>query len=353
MDLHVIGAGPAGCISAISAIKSRNADALISEQMQEDGRNKSCSGLFSLDGMDSLKGFVDYKKTKLNEIYGANIHLAGEKLCIKTRTPVAVVCDRKKFDEMLIENAEREGAKIRFGERIGDAFESTNIIGADGANSTIASHFGFPKIKRFVATLKTTIKYESAEPKLVDVFFSNSMFPGFFGWIIPHNEEECEVGCGVELPHNPKSALDALLKIKKINKTGKIMGAIIPISVRQKTAMRKDGRNILLVGDAAGQVKSTTGGGVIFGGNCAKIAGKYFDDPLKYELGWRKRFGLDLHAHWIAHEYLAKKNNGQLERLCTKLKSAGIEKYLSEHGHMDKPLRMINLKLANILFGLI
>jgi len=352
MDLHIIGAGPAGSISAISAIKNRNASVIISEQLKKGERKKSCSGLFSLDGMNSLNEFVDYRKTQVNHINGAMIDLAGEKIIVKRNAPVAVVCDRRKFDEELISNAEMEGAKINFGEMIGERFHANNIIGADGANSSVAKHFHFPKIKKFVSTMKARVSYEAEDSHMVEVYL-NSTFPGFFGWIIPHNESEAEIGCGVELPNNPKKAFDALLKMKRIKKVGEMMGAVIPISVRSKTAKRIDGKNVLLVGDAAGQVKSTTGGGVIFGGNCARISGKYFDKPFSYELEWKKEFGFDIHAHSFVHDYLARKNDGQLKKMGEKLKTSGLETYLSKHGHMDKPSRMLDLRIVYAAIGAI
>lgn len=345
--LNIVGAGPAGCISAISAIRNRSSEATIFEKEKIGKRNKSCSGLFSLDGLDSLKEFIDYKKTEINEIYGADIYLSGEKISVRTKKPVAVVCNRKEFDELLIDNAEKEGAKIKFGERISN-LNHKNIIGADGAGSNTATNFSFPKIRRFVSTLKTKAKHRASDKRIVEVFLSNSVFPGFFGWVIPHNEEECEIGCGVELPCNPRVSFEWLIKMKKTISLEERSGAIIPISVRPRTSKRIGGKNVILVGDAAGQVKATTGGGVIFGGNCAKIAGKYYDDPLKYELNWRKSFGIDLHAHSIARDYLTKKSDEQLRMLAIKLRKSGVEDYLSEHGHMDKPSKMINIKLMKI-----
>lgn len=350
MDLHVVGGGPSGMISAISAIRKRNANVAVSEEHSVSGVPTNCSGLFSISGLESLSEFIDCRKIILNRMNGAVIDFAGEKIIVETKKHVAYACDRAKLDGMLASTAEKEGVKVRYGKRIAntEAFESKNIIGADGPNSFVASHFGFPRIKRFVNTLQAHVAYQSEDAHKVELFISNSRFPGFFGWVIPHNEEEAEFGCGVVLPHNAKKAFGELLRTKGIRKTVAPTGAIIPIAVRSKTAMRKSKKNVILVGDAAGQVKATTGGGVIFGGNCARIAGENYDSPHSYELKWRAKFGMDLLLHAQVQKYLAGKSDSELARFGRKIREAGVEKFLSEYGHMDRPSRMIGIDAVRV-----
>ncbi len=349
IDIHVIGAGPSGCISAISAIRNHNANVIVSEEHACAGIPMHCSGLFSIDGLESLKEFVDYKKVIINRINGAVIDIAGQKLTIDTKKSVAVVCNRTNFDRILAENAKKESAIMEYSKKVKNKFKANNIIGADGPNSIVASYFGFPRIKRFVSTLQTKIEYQCENLHIVEIFLSMSKFPGFFGWIIPHNKDEAEFGCGVLLPNNAKKAFDALLKMKGIKKAVNASGAIIPIESRVKTAIVYNGKNILLVGDAAGQTKATTGGGIVFGGNCAKLAGRYFDEPLLYELMWRRKYLPDLFLHSLIREQLSKKEDQELEKFAKKLKDAGVEEYLSKNGHMDKPTKMISFGLLGVL----
>ncbi|MFA6530852.1 MAG: NAD(P)/FAD-dependent oxidoreductase [Candidatus Micrarchaeia archaeon] len=357
MDLHIVGGGPSGMISAISAIRKRNASVAVSEEHSVSGIPTNCSGLFSINGLESLKQFADYQRKGiiLNKMNGASIDFAGEKIRIETKKDIAYVCDRSGLDRMLAANAEKEGANVKYGKRISsaEAFESKNIIGADGPNSFVASNFGFPRIKKFVNTLQAHVAYQSEDAHKVELFISNSKFPGFFGWVIPHNEEEAEFGCGVVLPHNAKKAFGELLKIKGIRKTVVPSGAVIPIAVRSKTTLNKNNKNVLLVGDAAGQVKATTGGGVIFGGNCARIAGENFDSPHSYEVKWRAKFGMDLLLHSQVQRYLHGKTDGELAKFGRKMREAGIERYLSERGHMDKPSKMIGIDAIRLLLSTI
>lgn len=339
-DVHIIGAGPAGSIAAISATR-KNANTLVSEEDSHAGLPVHCSGLFSKTGLESLREFIDYRKTIKNNIYGAIIDFAGERIGIKAKEPVAYVCDRADFDARLADNAENEGAKIEYGKKIRGTYAAENVIGADGPFSNVAVQFTFPRIMQYVSTVQAYIKYTSETPRQAEVFISNKDFPGFFAWVIPHNEELAEFGVGVALPNNVSKAWQALLKLKNVRYAGKVHGAVIPIDVRRRAAARIGKRNVLLVGDAAGQTKSTTGGGVIIGGNCARYAGIHFNSPLRYELAWRSRFGADLAIHKLVHNYVAGKDELHLQGLAKKLKKLRLDEFLSRNGHMDMPTKMI------------
>ncbi|MBI5223381.1 NAD(P)/FAD-dependent oxidoreductase [Candidatus Micrarchaeota archaeon] len=343
MKVHIVGAGPSGSVAAISAIRN-GYDAVVSEEHIKCGEPENCSGLFSKDGLESLKDFVDYKKHIKNPIYGADIYLGDEKIPVRTREPVAFVSSRCEFDQALAAKAEQEGARFTYGKRVNGEFWSKNIIGADGPTSHVANHFGFPKIEEFVSTMQARVRYKVADPHAVEVYLSNEKFPGFFAWIIPHDEENAEIGVGAKMPNKGADAFAQLLKLKKIEQNQiktKPSGWVIPVSVRKRTSLNRNNHKVILVGDAAGQVKATTGGGVIFGGNCGILAGKFANSPKRYEIEWRLRYELDLRAHKTVHDYLGTLNLEQMNRLGSNLKKIGLHTYLSEHGHMDRPTRMI------------
>ncbi|MBN1169517.1 NAD(P)/FAD-dependent oxidoreductase [Candidatus Micrarchaeota archaeon] len=337
-DVHIVGAGPAGSLSAISALEKGH-EVVISEDHPESGYPKNCSGLFSKDGLSSLS--IDYKKHIINPIYGANIYFVDQKLEIRKKQPVGFVCNRSKIDRSLAETAERLGAKINYNEKIKDSFHSKTIIGADGPLSAVARHFSFPKISAYAFTLQSFVDYQAEDPYIVEVFLS-SRFKGFFGWIIPHNEDVAEFGVGSL--NNVQGAWKALLDIKRISAPTP-RGWTIPIAVRPRTSLAKNNYKVLLVGDAAGQVKSTTGGGVIFGGHCAKIAGRTLS-PLLYELEWRTQFGIDLKIHQVIQNYLAGQSDAGIQALGRRLKKLNCDEFLSGFGHMDRPTKMLGPEMV-------
>lgn len=329
-DIHIIGAGPSGSVAAISAVRKGH-DVLVSEEHEEAG-GKPCSGLFSASGLKTMEEYFDWKKAVNTEIYGAEIYLGDSIVKVRKRNPVAYACDRDRFDRLLAEAAEREGAAIEYGKRVKGDFNATKIIGADGANSHVARHFRFPKLKRFIGTMHGEVTGDWNE-KMVKVFISSD-FPGFFGWVIPRGEERFEIGCGVELPGNPMTAFEKLKRKIGVEDVSEVRGSIIPVKMRDKSAMVRNKYEVMLVGDAAGQTKATTGGGVMFGAWCAEIAGKSAD-PLGYEMGWRMKYGNELLLHRVVRKFLNTLDDEKLTSLGKKLSEKNFDAFLEEHGEMD------------------
>jgi len=358
-DVKVIGGGPVGCLAAIEAAK-RGLNVTVLEEHERIGSRLKCSGLISKKGLDTLG--IDYKKSILNELRGTIIYSPSlNEMKVITNDVKAFAIDRKEFDIRCAEETEKAGAKILLGKRAkrSDA-KSKLLIGADGALSQVAKWFGFPEVYEFAFCYQADFQNAVIDDKsLVSVFLSNKLFPGFFGWVIPLNEYDARVGLGVfrdvrkGYDTSVKHYFDIFTKkhpiVSKIlrkSKSRNRLSAIIPLSTRDKTA---DG-NVLLAGDAAGQVKATTGGGVVFGGNCARLAGSLAPkiiekiDSSEYERSWRKLFGDDLRLHKRLRSFYNSLADRQVDAYFSLAKKAGIEKFLAENGDMDSPTAMLNSK---------
>jgi digeranylgeranylglycerophospholipid reductase len=366
-DVQIIGAGPAGCIAAREAAR-RNLNVAVFEEHDEVGARLKCSGLLSKTGLESLG--VSYKKAILNKIYGARVYSPSfNEINIVCRDVKAFVIDRKKFDAACADGAERCGAKLLLGKRVARKdLNSELIIGADGALSNVAAWSGFPSINEFAFCCQADFtNSDITDARVVDIFLSNAMFPGFFGWCIPLNESEARVGLGVFRDMRRSYSLPArhyfnsfvkehpvVSKILKKSKQRNELSAIIPLSARGETARGR----VLLIGDAAGQVKATTGGGIIFGGNCARIAGRLAPGIIKqgnssqYERAWRRKFGKDLMLHKKIRDIYNSLSDAQIDRYFKFAKRAGAEKFLVEHGDMDSPTAILNSAAALPLRGL-
>jgi flavin-dependent dehydrogenase len=221
------------------------------------------------------------------------------------------------------------------------------VVGADGAASSTAAAYQFPVIKRFVYCYETEITNANvAHPDLVEVFFDNSMLPGFFGWIVPVDERTARVGLGVNNPSQlTKSRHDFFLKKELVpyssGDTIRDFNASIPARVR--TATQKG--NVILIGDAAGQTKSTTGGGLVFGSLCAKEAGEsiagYISDgkELDYERRWRSKYGFPLSMHRNLRRIVDKVDNSVIDAALSLNNNPVSTRLLSCFGDMDYLMR--------------
>ena len=343
--VHVIGAGPAGSVAAISALREGH-KVEISEEHSVPGFPIDCSGLISKDGLESLSDIIDYKKYSLNPMHGAILDFSGHQMKIDAKKPVAFVVNRASFDFALSAKAESEGAKLVRNERISSQFRGDSIIGADGPNSAVASYFQFPQIRRFALTARCKVRYDGENQHFIRAYLSNSTSPGFFSWLIPHNEEWAEMGTGTLLPRNPLPALQSFSKRIGIPLSKEIRFALIPLECRKKTAIRSGGKSILLAGDAAGQVKSTTGGGVFFGTSCARLAGRHAFSPELYEKEWKRLYKKDLRMHKFAHIFYGLLPDSALSLSGRAFSFFKIEKYLEERENMDHPTRILHPRLA-------
>jgi len=362
-EIVIIGAGPVG-LALAKELGELGLHSTIydSKSSVSEGSDKA-SGILSIGGLNELGISYDkYKNAVLNTLNGARIHAGKTVLNIEADNDKAYILDRKKFAELLAKYAKENGATLKLKTRLNKEEllkmqnNNTIIVGADGAVSTVAKTFNFPPIERFILTYKAEYKNVDVEDvKKVELFFSNNITKGFFGWIAPYSKSNIEIGIGVssDSKKNSFSVFSDFINKKEI--ADKIEGAklvkeaasIIPIEVRKKTAMR----SIILVGDSAGQVKASTGGGIIFGISCAKIAAstiyRYIqgdiDSLSEYERLWRRNYLFDLKLHKFIHNYYSSSTT-LLSTTMRILKVFGIEQFLAKYGNMDKPSLMFKFK---------
>lgn len=349
IKICIVGAGPAGCIAAANALPNCRVE--VFEADRDIGVPTKCGGLISKNGLDELG--VRYDECVLNDVNGAEIiHINKEgkfdaRFEVKRKDIQAMVINRRKYDESCAAKAKEMGAYIYLFKKFGvvELKRALGIydyvIGADGAFSTVAKLAKFPEISEWVQCAQTDVKL-SINAEKVYVFLS-PLIPGFFGWIIPKSEKEARVGLGTNDFSKPSTKyLNDLINIinnnnnlTKISSKNNLFADCIPIKRREKTVKGK----IMLVGDAAGQTKATTGGGVYFGGMCAKIAAKVAANGEKtdvYESEWRKKYSV-LERHEKMREQYNKTSDGVIY---TAVKFGGpvMGKLLSKFGDIDKIL---------------
>ncbi len=353
--VSVIGAGTSGLIAARdlahAGIMTR-----VYDQKSRLGYPAKASGIISINGLESLG--IRYHKAVTNTLYGANIHAGGATMRIISRKPQAHVLDREKlnlvcYDEATAAGAEAElGVKV-IGEKIEEIHKDSVIIGADGPVSAIAKHFSMGSIKSYTLTYKAEYDMNVDDVRTVDLFFDNNLAPKFFAWMCPNSKDILEVGIGIDGKHgNSKAAFEKFIRMKGVAE--KIDGArmldgyasIIPMQTVRSVVDGK--KEVLLVGDAAGQVKPTTGGGIVFGGNAARMASKVVAEHIRngvsleaYERMFRKNFGLDIRLHSFLNKIYSSFDEKKLGFLINMAKTLGLESFFANYGDMDRPSLML------------
>jgi len=321
----IIGAGIVGCY--LGRILGKQEIWEKNKTMVE----KPCSSLLSKTGLATLD--IDYDDCVLNEVKGAEFFSDSQEFKIEKKISQALVLDRLKLQKELVKEAGDKGCKIKY-RKTWTGQKDDFIIGADGALSAVAKSMGVRHSYILAYQVKAQLK-KKINPDFVQLYFGD-FAPGFFGWLIPFDEKNVEIGLGVSRG-NPKQNFDAFSKRFQIRRIKAVQSALIPIfDPEQKTISG----NKALVGDSAGQVKATTGGGIIFGCKCAEILAEAIDkrDLAYYEKEWRKQYGRDLKIHLRLRKFLDKVN---YDELFSKIVDNRVDELIEEYGDMDHPGEMV------------
>jgi flavin-dependent dehydrogenase len=239
------------------------------------------------------------------------------------------VLDRLGLQKELSAEAEEAGCRIRYN-KSWNGQNDDYIIGADGALSAVAKSMKIERHYIHAYQIKAELS-KRIEPDFVELYFGR-FAPGFFGWMIPFDDRKAEIGLGVS-KGNPKVMFDRFAKRFDVKKVHAVQSALIPVfDPRQKTVID----NRAIVGDAAGQVKASTGGGIIFGCKCAEVLAESIekDNLRSYEKEWRKKYELDLRMHLWMRNFLDK---ADYDALFSRIKKHNIGGLIERYGDMDHP----------------
>jgi geranylgeranyl reductase family protein len=366
-DAVVVGAGPAGSATARD-IAREGFKVLLLEEHAAVGRPTHCSGLVTprtLEAAGIGHGIV------LNRIVGAHICTpSGKELVIGGDRVHALVVDRARFDSLLCRQAqeadavleldtrfsylEREGRLLRsYVERHGGrrSFRTRLLIGADGASSTVAAQTGLGRGDGAISCLTAEVTGEAPSQQLVEIFLDKGSIPGWFGWALPMGGGRWQVGTGVAAGFKPLETL-------------RLVAQAFPTRLGNMRAVRFDAgslplwmpmkpyaSNVLLVGDAARQVKPTSGGGIYTGLVGAKLAARVAIEALKeddlseaflsrYHKMFMDELGDEFKRATDLRRVFLSLSNERLERLLAILKDDRRQQILREYGDIDFPSRL-------------
>ena len=145
------------------------------------------------------------------------------------------------------------------------SFTTRVVVGADGAHSRTARSLGLAGPREKVYNLGIEGKLKTPRDDFVHVFVGQRLAPGWFGWIIPTGDGGVRVGIGSANGEKPIALYRRLVsdfpQLFGGMEPCRFYGGTIPLDF----APRSYADNILLAGDAAGQVKPFSGGGIYTG----------------------------------------------------------------------------------------
>lgn len=301
-DVLVIGSGPAGSSAAKHAALG-GADVIIIDKKSEIGAPKRCAEGVSKAGLAFL-GIEPNPRWVTKELDGVRLVSPNDTSVWLTSDEIELpeagyILERKIFDKYMAMDAARAGAGIKIKtlahgmrkegnayvvtcEHMGEMFEikANIIIAADGPESRVARWAGL-KTATKAPNMESGVQFEmvGVEMEKQDVieFYFGSVAPGGYAWIFPKGDDIANVGLAVITNDTDKSPYQHLEEfVANCPATQNAQAVELNIGGDPVGGMPKKiyGDNILVCGDAAGQVNPLTGGGIISGMKGGMYAGK-------------------------------------------------------------------------------
>jgi geranylgeranyl reductase family protein len=324
-DVVVAGGSIAGLLCAREIARNKNS-VLVIEEDYEIGTPEHCGGLVSTKGLEKL-GIIPFSKTFDHLIESATIYSPnGKSFSINSKQQKVAEISRRELDKQIAHQAQKNGAVIRvrtsFQEKTKDGVRTNEeeikckiFVDARGVSSLI---------QKDRAGMLSSAQYEIYADWIkkgrVEVFFDQEKYPGFFAWIIPSGEGKGKVGVAGK-GINVSETLEKFLE--KQGKYSSIRKIFAPIWIKGPIKKFVDG-NTIIVGDAAGQAKPTTSGGIYTSGMGGVLAGKAISQFLKsgnqsdleeYQKQWKSQFGEEFEKQLLARKILERIDNETINKL--------------------------------------
>jgi len=309
-DILVIGAGPAGSSAAFAAADN-GWNVLMIEQKPVIGIPVRCAEYIPsllLKEIDTEKDFI------VQPVKGMRTILPDGSM--KESPAPGFMIRRDIFDQALVLKAVKTGASIRPCSRLismdedgalvrsrGETYgiKARVIIGADGPHTRVGRWIDSCN-RNLIPAIQVIA--DLAQPMdFIEIYFDKDIFGGY-GWLFPKGSK-ANIGIAIKkrdgIPCPIKDGLDRF--IARLRQGGKIQGEVsgctagwIPAE-RPRMVVHK---NIMLVGDAAGQTHPISGAGVAQAVICGKMAGKWAGRALseeyigllsEYDKEWQDLYG--------------------------------------------------------------
>ena len=347
-DAIVIGAGPAG-LQAARQLATRQLRVAVLEEHQVVGDPVHCTGVLAREAFDE---FSLSTESILNELTTARfISPSGQDIVYRTRVVEAVVVDRALFDGRLADEAVRAGAELIRGARVNRVTATVDGVTIHVANqrplharSCVLACGGRYGLHRQLGLDVPSLLLHTAQRELpastpgdVEVHFGSEIAPRGFAWVVPvwrEGQSFARIGVMAEAdaPTYFMRMVDRVATRWDVElPPGPPRLKILPLSRISRTF----GDRFIAVGDAAGLVKPTTGGGIYYSLVSASIGAAVLASALDvgdlsarrlsdYERRWRARLETELDTQLSFRLLAQRMPDEDIEGLFTLARTDGV-----------------------------
>jgi digeranylgeranylglycerophospholipid reductase len=352
LDVAVIGGGPGG-LHVARLLARVGIDVHVFEEHDRTGEPVHCTGVLAAD---AFAEFDLPRESILNELTTARFFApSGFSITYSTRAIEAVAVDRLVFDRSLCESARHAGAQLISGARVtsaevqrdgvritlgdGRQFSSRMCVLACGASYGLQQRLGLGIPAVFMQSAQ--LELPLARPGDVEVHFGRTVAPNGFAWVVPVRRDQNNWCARIGLMCERDATGYFRRFVKRIHERLALdVGGPVPLSPRRKMLpLAPIGRTyterVLAVGDAAGIVKATTGGGIYYSIVSATIAADVISSALRknrygataldrYERAWRSRLGPEIDAQLALRSLAHRMDDQDIEALFELARTDGV-----------------------------
>ena len=360
-DVAVVGAGPSG-LTAARILADRGLRVVVFDKKPGVGEQVVCTGIVGREAFDRyslprdsiLREFR--KLTVISPLFSSAAYEHPE--------PFAFAVDRRRFDRSLMRMAENKGARIQVSTEVLDVVpqedsvsilvrtqgagtrrcEAAALILATGINYNLHKKLGLGVPKNFLYGAQAEIATDAFDS--THVYVGKDIAPGAFAWVVPTAGGRARVGLMTE--SEPEEKLRRLIRKCGVSAEDTDSMTRPPMfrAIAQGLVSPTYADRILTVGEAAGQVKTTTGGGIYYGMLGAETASAVVSRQLargdlsrralsEYERNWKQAIRREILIGYYARKLWSNLSDRQIENLFQLAKNDGVAPYIRNQGEFD------------------
>ncbi|MEE8114339.1 MAG: NAD(P)/FAD-dependent oxidoreductase [Nitrososphaerales archaeon] len=409
IDVLIVGGGPAGCYTA-SLLGQKGFDVHVLEEHAVIGEPVDCSGIIGAEAFKELEVPCHLKHSEINQL--SFVSPGNLEFQYSPGLPLAYLVDRAGFDRFIAEKAKNAGVTFHMGCQVVDlsvfddgveldianklrseeaiSFSSfpasqppgrlmieqlrlTNnarhervmakmAILAGGPRYALQKKLGMGEPRNYLKTAQVELPIKGIEQAKISL--GCHVAPGSFSWIAPFRRGHRDFA---RIGVSAKEAAGGFLqsRLKELYCAGHIESTNVPIRswmIPITPLKRTFSDRVLAVGDAAGQTKPTTGGGIYYGilsakaaANTANLAfktGDFSSATLRnYEKEWRKQIGPEVRRGAFFRKLFERLSDNDIDDLFRVVQSDGILASVSKKASFDWHRDVINFILRHPELG--
>jgi len=352
-DVLVVGGGPIGSYTAYQ-LADLGFEVILMEEDDEVGKNVICTGVISTE---AFQRFNLPKRSIISEIETMTFFSPSSvTIDYTSSSTLALVVDRSLFDRGILEQARKKGVDVHLGEKVYQVNAHQNFVEAESRSEDYTK-----KVRAKAVVIATGINYQlhrslglgvpadfiqgaQAEVEVkglsgTEIYIGKRISPGAFAWAVPLDNGWARMGVLAE--NKGISHLEEFLKMRFAGRIKQENPRIFQKRIACGAAKRSVKDRILAVGEAAGQVKTTTGGGIFYGLLCSEIAVHVLQKAFskgdlsqrglfQYERLWRSKLGKELKMGQWARKVLRKLTDKQIDKIFRFVREKAFIKKLLE-----------------------